>query len=243
MGWVAFVPHPNRASSRPKRAARSGETPALVLGPPPNLSSAVKFARCTFSCMKKLILIWLLVAGCAYARAQGPARLACVPVIRKSRKHAGSLPPRQTLLQPLKKDLSSYAQSMRNGFYAFHTADRDTTLLDSLPSNGQQLQDFYQSTDCADDLQKPVTHMPALSTASFRAYFIDAFRVRGGPAPGVHAAVCPDAHAIQFHTGGQRRSVGTNLHPRRVRLSTPKDRVPDSITTGKGKPKIHPTQI
>ena len=66
---------------------------------------------------------------------------------------------------------SIYAERL----YAFHADQRDTSLLDSLPKNGNELQAFYNSVDCDRDLKKKVTHMDALA-ASFEAYFIDASR-------------------------------------------------------------------
>jgi hypothetical protein len=59
--------------------------------------------------------------------------------------------------------------------YAFHADERDTILLDNLPKNGKELQDFYNSVDCNRNLLKPVIHVDAIAV-SFNAYFIDASR-------------------------------------------------------------------
>ena len=123
--------------------------------------------------MKNLIVTCVLLAGCIDAKGQDrPEWVACQAYANLANtRDRGHL---DKLYQPLKKTFITraiYAERL----YAFNVAERDTNLLDNLPTNGQQLQDFYDSADCPRNLAKPVSHADAIAV-SFGAYFIDASR-------------------------------------------------------------------
>jgi hypothetical protein len=123
--------------------------------------------------MNKLILACVLLVWCPNASAQDrPQWVTCQSYA--SLANARDRAHLDRIYQPLKKTFivrAIYAERL----YAFHADERDTVLLDNLPTNGQELQNFYQAVDCARGLDKPVTDIAALA-ASFSAYFIDASR-------------------------------------------------------------------
>lgn len=120
--------------------------------------------------MRPLLLACALLAAFIPVAAQQPANWATCQAYAnlaatQDRAHLDAM------YQPLEKSFTVraiYAERL----YAFQTDQRDTTLLNNLPKNGQELQSFYYAIDCAHSLPKPVAHLDALA-ASFNLYFVD----------------------------------------------------------------------
>jgi hypothetical protein len=123
--------------------------------------------------MKRSVVTFILLFGWLPTQASGQQKWAvCQGYANLANSHDRSQLDKS--YEPLEKgfvERAIYAERL----YAFQAEDRDSILLDNLPKNGKELQDFYKSVDCARDLPHPVAHIEALA-ASFSAYFIDASR-------------------------------------------------------------------
>jgi hypothetical protein len=118
---------------------------------------------------KSVAIVALLVGGVsAYGQSQEALDSCKTYMDLESTVSPAQL---EILYKPLVKSSvigAIYAERL----YAFNAADRDLTLLRSLPKTGKELQSFYSVTDCAHDLEG-ATRLTALQT-SFGNYFVDA---------------------------------------------------------------------
>ncbi|MGA3046382.1 MAG: hypothetical protein ABSD67_07140 [Terracidiphilus sp.] len=120
--------------------------------------------------MKKSVAIVALLVGCVSAFGQRQeARDSCKTYMDLA--STVGLAQLEILYKRLVK--SSVVEAIyAERLYAFNASDRDLTLLRSLPKNGEELQRFYNVTDCAHDVEG-AARLTALQT-SFGNYFIDA---------------------------------------------------------------------